>query len=324
MADAAERLVNLALFLASRRSFVTAEECRSAGLGYPDDQDTPTFLRMFERDKDALRAAGLVIGVGRDEEVEAYRLDAAATFARPVSLDAEELAALRAVAAALAGDPAFPFGADLTLALGKIGVRPEAGTAAVADLGFDAGATPSPLVAGLAEAVRTRKIVTFDYTNSAGEIKHHSVEPYGLFFRDGCWYLSARDRDLAEMRTYHTGRMRDLETNHARPRTPDFERPESFDIRDEERLPFQYGQERFEAEIRFAPDVAWRAARVSRDRGSLTILPDGSALWRVEARSAEALASWIVAQGPSIYAVGPDSLVETLRAGMASVAERHG
>lgn len=323
MADAAERLVNLALFLASRRSFVTAEECRSAGLGYPDDQDTPTFLRMFERDKDALRAAGLVIGVGRDEEVEAYRLDAAATFARPVTLDAGELATLRAVAAALAGDPGFPFGADLTLALGKIGVRPDAGTVAVSDLGLDAGAPPSPLVASLAEAVRLRKIVAFDYTNSAGEIKHHSVEPYGLFFRDGWWYLSALDRDLAEVRTYHTGRIRDLETNPARPRTPDFERPGDFDIRNEERLPFQYGQDPFDAELRFAPDVAWRAARVSHDRGSLTTLPDGSALWRVEARNATALAGWIVAQGPGIYAVGPDSLVETLRVGLARVADLH-
>ncbi len=89
MSDPSERLVNLALYLTKTSRFVSAEECRSAGLGYPEDQDTTAFLRMFERDKEALRASGIAIEVDEDER---YRVDRAGTFATAVELSAEEAA----------------------------------------------------------------------------------------------------------------------------------------------------------------------------------------------------------------------------------------
>lgn len=324
--DAAERLVNLALLLASSRVHVTAEECRAAGLGYPEEQDTVAFLRMFERDKDALRAAGLVIDVALDPytDTEAYRLDAAATFARPIDLSPEELAVLRAVAAALAGDESFPFHEDLALALGKLGAAGHDAPMGPAALG---GAEESPHaqhVAALAEAVRTRKGVTFEYTNSAGTTRQRSVDPYGLFFREGQWYVTGRDTDVDDIRTFNVERLGTLDVNPLKPRTPDFERPADFDVREQERLPFQYGPLSAETRIRFEPDVAWRAEGLSRGRGGITTLPDGSAVWVVEAADLERLASWIVDAGAGLHAVDPPELLETLHAGLKRVVDAHG
>ena len=323
MSDAAERMVKLALYLASTPRYVTANECRSAGLGYDEDQDDVAFIRMFERDKDALRAAGLVIDVTRDEGTEAYRLDAESSFARPVSLEPDEIAALKAVAAALAEDTGFPFAADLALALGKLGTAGVAGPLATADLTQDDAPAQATHARALAEAVAARKSVTFAYTNARGEAKRHAVDPYGVFFREGTWYLTGRDRDADELRTYAVSRLADLDVNPLRPRTPDFERPADFDIRTQERLPFQYGSAAVTAELRFDPDVAWRAERLARGHGSLEQVPDGSVIWRVEAGDLRSLASFIIAEGPSLHAVGPPELIGTLSDALKVVRDAH-
>jgi proteasome accessory factor B len=322
VADAAERLVNLALYLASRPTHVTANQCRGAGLGYPEGQDDTAFIRMFERDKDALRAAGLVIEVVRDDETESYRLDAEATVARPLDLAADEAAAVRAAAAGLAADVTFPFSDDLVRALGKMGATGAGGPLATADL-TDGDSQQALAARALAEAVQMRKRIAFGYTNARGATKAHDLEPYGLFSRAGAWYLIGRDRDLAEVRTYRVDRMRDLEVNRLRPRTPDFERPADFDVAAYERLPFEYGPERTRSLVRFDPDAAWRAERVTRGRGAASREPDGSVIWEVEAADLSALASWIVAEGPGLGPVEPPRLVATLAAGLRAVVDAH-
>jgi len=321
--EAAERLVNLALYLASSRRPLTAEECRSAGLGYPDGQDDATFLRMFERDKDALRAAGLVIAVTGEGSTEAYRLDAEATYARPVSLAPDELSAIRAVAAALADDPDFPFRADLVLALGRLGTGANEGPMATTQLANDTAAGQGLQAQALAEAVQTRKTVTFSYTNAAGQDRVRTVDPYGVFFREGVWYVAGRDQDVDAIRTYAVSRVRDLDVNPTRPRTPDFERPTGFDVREHERLPFQFGPQAVRARIRFEPDVAWRAESLARGRGTIDPLSDGSVVWTVEAADLPRLASWLVDEGPGLHAVDPPELVAALSSGLRAVVQSH-
>lgn len=324
MADATERLVNLALFLASSRSYVSAEACRDAGLGYPDGQDEAAFLRMFERDKDALRAAGLVIDVRKVDEAEAYRLDTEATFARDVLLDPLDVAAIRAVAAALVGDPGFPFGEDLLFALAKLGTAGTAGPVAAGELAQEPDASRAGDAAALAEAVRRRKTASFGYTNRHGETKPHTIEPYGMFFRDGHWYVVGNDRALSETRTYALRRMDRLAVETARPHTPDFEPPAGFRIADYERLPFQFGPDAFDAVLRIEPDAAWRAPRLTRGHGTLSERPDGSLVWTVEARDTKRLARWIVDEGPGVCAVSPPGLLSAVRDGCRNVARAHG
>lgn len=323
MPDPEERLVNLALLLGASSGPVSAADCRAAGIGYPEGQDETAFLRMFERDKEVLRGCGLAIEVVKDGDGERYVLDRSATYAAEVTLTPEESAAVRTAAAALAGDASFPFADDLTAALAKLGwaATERSAYSAAVDERPDAQVEAARLLASAASA---RKTATFGYTNARGEQKAHDVEPYGLFFREGRWYLVARDRDLGEVRVYALHRMEGCAVNASAPKTPDFAVPEGFSVATYARLPFQYGGEGFEALVRFGADESWRAERLSGGEGELAGLADGSAEWRVEARDAGALASWCVEHGPGIVPVGPSAVVTAYRAGLEEVLARHG
>lgn len=323
MSDATERLVNLAMYLSSARGPVRAEDIRAAVEGYPSvaEQDEDAFKRMLERDKEDLRDAGFVI----ESDAEGnYRLDPRATFAAEVTLTAEEAATVRAVGLALLADPSFPFANDLRFALAKIATaldhpdtpvsartadeRPEAQAAAVADLD---------------RAIESRKNVHFEYTNSFDEDKRHEVEPYGLFVRDGRWYLVGRDISLAEERVYAVTRMRAITVNPARPKSPDFERPAGFDVATFIALPFQYGHDEFEATLAFSPREAWRVPLLTAGRGATEQDAEGRVFWRVIARDRARLLRWIVENGPGISVEAPADLAAALLGGLERAAALH-
>jgi proteasome accessory factor B len=322
--DAVERLVNLAFYLAEAREPVSAERVRVDVAGYPAEQDVEAFLRMFERDKDALRDAGLAIV---SDDGMTYRLDRTATFAASVELSAEEAAAVRAAGSALLGDPSFPFSADLRLALAKIASSLDSGqVASAARLADEDPARQGEAVAVVADAAERRKSVTFAYTNSRGVSAPHTIEPYGLFLHDGRWYVVGRDVAKGEARTYTVARMSDIEANAVRPKSPDFERPADFDVASFTRLAFQYGPpaEQFEASIRFDASSAWRAEQLVGGHGSVEPLPDGGALWRIPARDRSRLARFVLENGPGLTLAGPTDAADRLRARLEEVVRLHG
>ncbi len=324
MTDATERLVNLALYLAAARGPVTRQRIRTDVAGYPTaaEQDEAAFARMLERDKKDLRGAGLVI----DSDAEGnYRLDASATFAAGVTLSAEEAAVVRVVGVALLADPSFPFAPELRFALAKIATALEAPDSPVRALTADEeprrqGST----VAVLSDAVTASKRAAFDYTNSLGETKPHEIEPYGLFARDGRWYLVGRDTALDQTRTYTVSRIRELAVNAAKPESPDFERPIEFDVASFIGLPFQYGRKELAATLAFEPGEAWRATGLAAGKGELTTGPDGSVTWRVIARDRRRLLRWAVENGPGISVLGPADLAEELSTGLRAAATANG
>lgn len=322
MSVAIERLVNLALYLASAKDAVSRDDVRREVEGYPsaDEQDSDAFLRMFERDKDALRDAGF--SITGDAEGR-YRLDPAATFASQVDLTAEETAAIRAVGVALLGDPAFPFADELRFALAKLATTLEAVDApVVARLADERPADQGADVAALDRAAALRKSVRFDYTNSAHERKSHALEPYGLFIRDGRWYVVGRDSELDEIRTYAVCRMKELIVNAARPKSPDFDRPADFNVARYISLPFQYGAEEFLATVRIDAANAWRVIPLLGGAGELAERSDGSSNWTVPVRDRARLLRWIVENGPGLT-IADNNLRASLGEGLEAVRELH-
>ncbi|MEI7813526.1 MAG: WYL domain-containing protein [Coriobacteriia bacterium] len=325
MYSAVERLVNLALYLAAARVPVSAEDIRSEVLGYAPDQADDAFKRQFERDKDDLRTAGLVIRTDAENEGY-YRLDRSGTFAAPLDLNAEEAASVRAAASALLGDASFPFSDDLRLAMAKITSTIDSGdVAAAARLADEDPAQQGSIVAQLAEAASIRKSVDFGYTNSHGISAPHRVDPYGLFLHDGRWYLVGRDTALDEPRTYTVARMSDIAVNPARPKSPDFERPDGFDVASFVRLPFQYGpaQSRFDALLRFGASARWRASSLTAGHGELEADGDGM-LWHVSACSRPRLLQFVVDNGSGVQLLKPADEVEALQRGLQEVLSIHG
>ncbi|MBE0477383.1 MAG: WYL domain-containing protein [Coriobacteriia bacterium] len=323
MPDPVERLVNLALLVASSRRPVTAEDCRARVADYPEDQDEAAFLRMFERDKEELRAAGLAIVSVREGDAEAYRLDPDATFAPPLSLTAEELAALRAAGAALADDPDFPLGEELRLALLKVLPGLPAGRPGPGGR-ERAGGGEGALAAELLEAVSARKRVTFAYVNARGERSDREVAPYGLFVYAGGWYLVGRDAAAGEPRVFALARAEGLARNPAAPKHPDFEPPADFDVRAYLRLPFQFGGEPFTALVRASAAVAPRLSALAGSHGSLAEEPGGTLAWEVQAADLDALLRWSVANGPGLRVDEPPEAAARLAEAMREVAGAHG
>jgi len=324
MTDPVERLVNLAFYLAHAREPVSAERIRVDVSGYPADQDTETFLRMFERDKDALRESGFAIIV--DDE-GAYSVDPAATFAAEIELSAEEAAAVRAAGTALLDDPSFPLKDSLRLALAKIASAIESSNVpSAARLADEDPVRQGESVAALVGAAEHRKRVSFSYTNSHGISAPHEIEPYGLFLHDGRWYAVGRDVAKNEVRTYTVARMSDIEVNGAKPKSADFERPADFDVAAYVRLAFQYGPsaDEFEAAVRFEPSATWRAKSIASAGGTTERAADGSVLWRVSARDRNRLSRFVIENGPGLSLIEPPDAAEALRAGLEEVARIHG
>lgn len=323
MTDAVERLVNLALYLADSGGPVSRENIHAEVVGYPDGQDEAAFLRMFERDKEDLRDAGFVI---ESDEAGKYWLDTASTYAGEIEIDALDAAALRAAGSALLSDPGFPFAEDLRLALAKLAA--DLGTAEIPVSAVQADEHPAEqasMAARLMEAVEARKRATFEYTNARGEFGRRELDPYGLFARDGRWYVVGRDATRESTRVFALERMRRLDVNLRAAKTPDFERPADFDVASFILLPFQFGpeSERFDALLRFGPRIAWRAPSLTAGRGKLA--EDGSAVvWRVGARNRRRLARFVIENGPGVMVVEPRELAEQVREGLEAVIALHG
>jgi proteasome accessory factor B len=253
VADATERIVNLAFFLAAANHPVSANEIAAHVGGYSAGQSPEAFGRMFERDKEDLRAAGLVLAVDRSGGVERYRLDAGATFSDAVTLTPLEAVELRTAAAAMLADGSFPFADDLRRAIAKLVATTRAPAGESSAILPSASADESPQAQGeavalLTTAVAVRKRVEFDYRDAKGAATHREVEPWGLFAKDGRWYLVAFDTEADAVRSFAVSRA-DALSVAPRPKSPDFDAPADFRVADYMLMPFQYGTTTGEAVV---------------------------------------------------------------------------
>ncbi|MGI8402707.1 MAG: helix-turn-helix transcriptional regulator [Gemmatimonadaceae bacterium] len=197
-------------------------------------KSTPALMRMFERDKDELRAFGIPIDTISNDEGETlgYRLSSKdfylpylclAEKGRAVSkprkvdkygyqalssltFEPDELAALSSAIARVRdlGDPTLRLDADsaarkLAFDLPVGAVAPNDGTAR-----FSARAQPaSSVLEDLNDALLRRKEVHFTYRAVAtSDATEKTVEPYGLFFLSSHWYLADRDTEKNERRNF--------------------------------------------------------------------------------------------------------------------------
>lgn len=308
----AERLLDLMMYLIDSPQARTAAEIRSDVEGYDPAAGRDAFARMFERDKDDLRAAGVPILVETAGTGEAaYRIDRDAYLLPPLSLDSRELAAVALAAQTLAADPGFPMGDELRLAFLKLSTRAAAPAPrlAVRLLGPGSG-DESQAVARLVEAIRRRKRVAFRYQAiGADSPTVRTVRPFGLFYAPGAWYLVGHDEDRGSLRTFRAGRIvGGVEIAKANPQKADFEVPDGFEIEDYQRHPLQIGAERVPVTVRFAPRIAWLAQRRTAGMGEFSYEDDGSGIWQAEVADGERLLAWVSGFGPAAELLFPPAL----------------
>lgn len=277
MADRFERLTNVVAVLLDTRRPLPLDEIVTRVPGYPPDHESAR--RQFERDKDTLRELNVPLDLVEDAfgEVQGYRIDPRKYELPELDLTPEERAALHTAVSAMRLE-----GGEGREALWKLG-------GLAGDEAATMGALPGvPALPTLMEGSRRRALISFTYR---GEVRH--LEPYGVMFRNGNWYVSGHDRDRDELRSFRADRIEgevDLGPDGG------YERPSDFDqdalLHDE---PWRYGDEPpLEARVRVDAVVApWVIDRL----GSHAVVKQyrkGDAVVRLTVTNREAFRSFVL------------------------------
>jgi proteasome accessory factor B len=203
-----ERLLNLVILLLVARNYTTKEQIRQLMEPYRASSNE-AFDRMFERDKDDLRALGIPLEVGFVdkffEDEQGYR----------IKRDAFEL-------------PSIDFAADEVAVLGLAArVWRHAGLAAAtsdalvklkaAGLSFDREqlehvqptlVAEEPAFEAMWQATVHRTPVEFDYSRvGQRDATTRHLEPWGVVTAQGRWYVAGLDTDRGEPRLFRLSRI---------------------------------------------------------------------------------------------------------------------
>lgn len=301
--DRLERLTNLVLVLLDTKRPLTIHQIADAVGGYPEGGDARR--QAFERDKRTLREEGIPIAVEPvdSEEQWGYRIRPDEYYLPPLGLDHDEQIALNLAVAGVHLDEGSGRGA-----LVKLGVADTDSPSPVASL-------PSlPQLPRLHEALRARAPVRFGYRG-----EERQVEPYGLLFRSGFWYLVGRDQARRALRTFRVDRMDGRLTVGS---GGDFEPPADFDaatafpeepwrVGEGEVIPAQVLVDQLQAPLVEA-ELGERA--VIERRG------DGSVLVRLEVANEDAFRSWVLGLLEHAVVVEPAPLRQRVRSWLEAVA----
>jgi proteasome accessory factor B len=203
-----ERLLNLVILLLVARNYTTKEQIRSLMEPYRDSSDE-AFDRMFERDKDDLRALGIPLEVGSVdkffEDEQGYRIKRDAFELPEIDFTADEVAVLGLAAqvwrhAGLAGATS-----DALVKLKAAGLSFDREQL---DLVAPALAAEEPAFEAMWQATVHRTPVRFDYTRSgetASRTRH--LQPWGVVTAQGRWYVVGLDTDRGEPRMFRLSRI---------------------------------------------------------------------------------------------------------------------
>lgn len=333
-----QRWMDLLAALLRRHYPVTFDELRQEVPAYTGAAPE-TVRRMFERDKDDLRQFGVPIEtVMEDGEVRGYRLRSrdfympylavvdAERRTEPVRVNRDGYRNLELLAFTSDELAAIADGARQVLHLGDDDLAGDARSALrklAVDLPMDGVEQASsvsvvPATARhadgaldeLAGAMERRKLVSFDYASVAtGAVTRRTVEPLGLFFLSHHWYLAAREPGEVAVKNFRVSRMTNARANRSRPGTPDFARPEGFDLRvhARQRNAWELGDGNWmDAEVAFASrsGAADAAARLGAE------VPDAPTHRRYQVRRLDAFVRWLLPLAGQVIPIAPPELVD--------------
>jgi predicted DNA-binding transcriptional regulator YafY len=310
--------------------------------------------RAFERDKEELRAFGILIESVEDEEGNpggAYRLRrndfylpylSIALPGKPAGVarrvDRYGYRALRALAFEPDELQAVVDAAACVRALGDPVLAAEASSALcklAVDLPVDAAAAnpAEPRVVlprtradaavfdALSDALVRRKRVSFSYrAMSDGQAQQRDVEPWGLFFTSGHWYLAARDRERDALRNFRLSRITGATVNRQRERSPDYEIPAEFRLREhaQSRHAWELGDGEASTvvvEFRGSSGPAAAAAKLGSEA------PGAPGRRSFQVRRPDAFVRWIVSFAGEAVPVEPPELVQAYERELRRTAE---
>ena len=203
-----ERLLNLLILLLVQRHYISKQKIRETVPPYAEANDE-AFERMFERDKDELRALGVPVEVDSidaffDEPGYRIRPD---EFALPgIDLTADEAAVIGLATRVWQHAGLAAHTSDALAKLSAAGVEVDRSRL---DIAGPVVTVQDPHFDVFWHASLDRIRVRFDYQRSgAGEVGTRTLEPWGVVSFSGRWYVVGRDVDRGEERMFRLSRVR--------------------------------------------------------------------------------------------------------------------
>lgn len=299
--------------------------------------------RTFERDKDDLKAAGIplesiTIAQSNGSTESLYQVDPTRVYlpylffqqgggtARPART-ARELPVtddvLQAIvdAAALVralGDPLLS--EEVRTALHKLTVNLPVEPAASGTQVVPPRRVTDPAVHVLvAEALRARKRLMFTYVSPyATGPTTRTVEPYGLFFLHGYWYLAAHDTGRAARRKFRLDRMEQVRMNRAREQSADYRIPADFSLA-AYAVPVQPWELGDGAVTSVLVELVGSSGPALAAVALGTPVADEPGTYRYEVRELETFLLWMLSLAPELRVRAQDQLQERWLALVAAV-----
>lgn len=330
-----ERLLNLLTLLLNTRRPVALREIREMDeFRAYRTQDPKSGERAFERDKAALIELGVPLRwispeQSDDDEdgVGGYVIDRDRYFLPEIELDASELALLSIAGSAAATIESFPGRAAVVRALAKLGfdVDETSPTSSLAHAPMPEGADPKVIAETLQtlhDAVAQRRAVSLTYAKLPTDVTERRVDPYGLYYRRGAWYLVAYCHLRRDERTFHLARIRSVAFAGA---AGGIRVPDNFSLRQHvERRPFEFPSHApEEVTIRLAarlvpavPEIFGARARVRRLDEEIQV--DLTVTHRSQ------LVAAVLPYGADAEVLSPKDLRDELRTIYRHLADRYG
>ena len=315
-----ERVLNLLAYLLRSRRAVPFEEIRSQVEGYNDKRTAePAVARRFERDKKVLRDLGVEI-TWDDDPVEGrpgYFIRKPAVYMGDVTLTDREVRLL-SVLASFGREKSGPLLANLASACQKLLARSPLQEPALRSahrrLVYPAKAAQNRTLSANLElfmiALAESRRAAFTYHSMSRDTTAlRVVEPYGVKFFKGEWYLVGRCCDAGEPRIFRLDRI----SGKARFESESgaYSVPAGFSVADYVgRGPWELSRsEPTAVSVRLDDIGAWiveeaRPAGVTMKRGR------GGATATFEVRKADGFFKWLVPLGTHAKIVSPREMAE--------------
>jgi len=338
-----ERLLNLvAFFLKSHRPASVSEVLGSVE-GYRGVKGASgTLERRFERDKAALRELGVPLRFLPESEPggPGYVIPRESYFLPRLQLSSAEAAILALAGRFVLAGAAGPVSDALSSALRKLqfdsAIPGEIRETTEEHFLFQrVGATGNERerenLRELTAAALNRRAVSFSYyAIGQDRVARRVVEPYGIGFSDGHWYLVGNDRKRKDVRVFRTDRIH-AAVKRVRPDgiRPEYEIPAGFRVQDHVGVPpWLFGRAtRLAVRIRLDSDVAFMVRMRPAPGDRWEDHSDGSATLTRQATHLDSLLNWVLGFGHHAEVLAPaefrKTVAETLR-GIAALHEGRG
>jgi proteasome accessory factor B len=208
-ANKSERLLNLLILLLVSRNFVTKDRIRDAIEDYRSHGSDEAFEKMFERDKDELRALGIPIEVGHldaffQDEV-GYRIKRDAFELPQLELEPDEAAVVGLAARVWQHAGLAEATSQALLKLKAAGLETDREALDVVQPRLVAD---EPAFDAMWAATQSRTPVAFDYRGvGAAEPGRRHLQPWGVVSARGRWYVVGQDSDRGEARLFRLSRV---------------------------------------------------------------------------------------------------------------------